>query len=77
MLLLSIAAISLLAGILVCCGNGFFGSFAWLIWLPVSFLGFFLGLALIGFAFLMYLCKRVDQNVPQEEDSKFYRIVQI
>ena len=27
------------------------------------------------FAFVLYLCKRVDQSVPQEDDSKFYRIV--
>ena len=25
--------------------------------------------------FLLYLCRRVDQNVPQEEDNKFYRFV--
>lgn len=75
MLLLSVAAISLLAGVLICCGCGAFETLAWLLWLPVSFLGFFLLLLLAGFLFLLYLCKRVDQNVPQEKDSKFHRVV--
>ena len=75
MLLVSVAVISLLAGALVCLGCDAFLSQSWLWMLPVSFLGFFLLIALLCFLFLMYLCKRVDQNVPQEEDDKFYRIV--
>ena len=75
MLLLCVAAVSLLAGIGVCLGCRAFASLAWLWILPVSFLGFLLGLLLVLFLFLLYLCRRVDQNVPQEEDNKFYRFV--
>ena len=74
MLLISVAVISLVAGVLVCLGCGAFLTQSWLLLLPVSFLGFFLALLLLGFAILMVMCKRVDQNVPQEEDDKFYRI---
>ena len=75
MLLLSIAVLSLLGSVFVCASCGAFLSAAWAWMLPVSMLGFFLALALIGFAFVLYLCKRVDQSVPQEEDDKCYRIV--
>ena len=75
MLLISIAVISVLSGVLVGLGCDAFTTLAWLWMLPVSALGFFLLLAALGFAFLMYLCKRVDQNVPQEDDNRFYRIV--
>ena len=75
MLLLSIAALSLLGSVFVCASCGAFASAAWAWMLPVSALGFFLTLLLIGFLFVLYLCKRVDQSVPQEEDDKFYRVV--
>ena len=75
MLLLCIAVISLAAGAAVCFGCGAFATLAWLWLLPVSFLGVFLGLLAVCFAILMVMCKMVDQNVPQEDDNKFYRIV--
>ena len=75
MLLLCIAAISLAASTAVCLGCDAFVSLTWLWMLPVTALGFFLLLAALGFAFVLYLCKRVDQSVPQEDDNKFYRIV--
>ena len=75
MLLLCIAVISLAAGAAVCFGCGAFATLAWLWLLPVSFLGVFLGLLAVCFAILMVMCKLVDQNVPQEDDNKFYRIV--
>ena len=75
MLLSLIAAVSLLSGLGICCSCGAFSTLQWLWLLPVSFAGVFLGLALLGFLFLLYLCKRVDQDVPQEEDSRFYRVV--
>lgn len=75
MLLIAVAVISLLAGALVCLGCDAFLTQNWLWILPVSFFCFFLGLLLLGFGILMVMCKRVDQNVPQEEDDKFYRIV--
>ena len=75
MLLISVAVISLLAGVCICLSCDAFLSLAWLWVLPTSFLCFFLGLLLLGFGFLMIMCKRVDQSVPQEEDNKFYRWV--
>jgi len=75
MLLLSIAAVSLLAGVLICVSCGAFAAFSWLWMLPLVTMGFFLALLLAGFVFLLYLCKRVDQTKPQEEDDRFYRLV--
>ena len=75
MLLISVAVLAAVAGVIVCLGCDAFLSLAWLWMLPVSFLGFFLGLLLLGFLGLLYMCHRVDQNVPQEEDNRFYRIV--
>lgn len=75
MLLISIAAIAFILGTLVCLGCDAFLTSVWFWLLPLSTLGFFLLLALLGFLFLLHLCKRVDQNIPQEDDDKFYRIV--
>lgn len=75
MLLTSIAVLAAIAGMLTCLNCGAFATLAWLWVLPVSFLGVFLGLLLVGFLILLYMCHRVDQNVPQEEDNKFYRFV--
>ena len=75
MLLISIAVLAVGAGALTCGCCDAFATNAWYWLLPVSALGYFLLLALAGFLFLMYLCKRVDQSVPQEEDNRFYRIV--
>ena len=44
------------------------------LWLALAaFLGAFLLQALLVFLFLLYLCSRVDQNVPQEQDDPLYR----
>ena len=75
MLLISIAAIAFILGTLVCLGCDAFLTSVWFWLLPLSTLSFFLLLALAGFLFLLYLCKRVDQTQPQEDDDKFYRIV--
>ena len=75
MLIGGISAISLLVSLAVCLGTGAFGGGSWIWLLPVTFAGSFLALALAAFLFLMYLCKRVDQSVPQEEDDKLYRVV--
>ena len=74
MLIGAFSAISLLVAVLVCVCGGASG-LGWLWALPVSFLGCFLILVLAAFLFLMILCKRVDQSVPQEEDDKLYRVV--
>ena len=45
----------------------------WLI--PVSFLLVFLGLVVLAFLFLWFICAIVDPNKPQKHDSRFYRTV--
>ncbi len=75
MLLGVISALSLASGLAVCAGLDAFAGFAWLWILPLTFLGTFLLLVGIGFGFLLILCRRVDQNVPQEDDDPLYRIV--
>ena len=75
MLLGAISALSLVSGLAVCFGAGAFGGLSWLWLLPLTFLGTFLILTGIGFAFLLILCRRVDQSVPQEQDDRLYRIV--
>ena len=75
MLLGIILLISAAAAVLVCWLSEAFAGLAWLWLLPVSFLGFVLVLALAGFVFLLILCKRVDQSVPQEDDDPLYRKV--
>ncbi len=43
--------------------------------LPLLLIGFFLLFAALAFGFLWFVCTLVDYDKPQEEDSKFYRIV--
>ena len=75
MLLGTLVALSLIVGAAVCFGTGAFAASGWMWMLPAVALGCLLVLLGGAFGFLMYLCKRVDQDVPQEEDDKFYRIV--
>ena len=49
------------------------GAALWLV--PVWFLGLYLLLLLLAFGFLVFVCKLVDLEKPQEHDSKFYRAV--
>ena len=73
MLLGTIAVISaVLAGVITFFCGGFSGQ-GWLWMLPVSFLGCLLTQALAVFLYLLYLCAKVDQNVPQEDDDPHYR----
>ena len=56
--------------------GGFVGlDFLWK--LPVGFLGSFLILAVGYFLLLWLLCSLVDQEKPQQKDSKLYRILSI
>ena len=59
----------------ICVGAGSFESLAWLWMLPVLFAALWLGLTAAGFGVLMIALSRVDQDVPQEEDSRFFRTV--
>ena len=73
MLLGIVLALSLLIAGAVCLLTGGFTGLGWLWILPVSFLGAFIVLAALAFLFFWLMCKRVDINKPQENDSKFYR----
>ena len=75
MLLGVFAALSLIIGIAVCVGAGAFTGLAWLWMLPVTAVGCLLVLVLLAFLFLLFLCKRVNQDVPQEDDDPLYRKV--
>ena len=74
MLLSAFAALSVVIGVVVCLTTGAFAAASWMWILPVTAVGCLLMMLGLTFGFLMYLCKRVDQNVPQEEDDKLYRI---
>ncbi len=73
MLLAVILGISALISAAVSILSGAFASLAWLWVLPVSFAGSFLVLALAAFVFIWVLAKRVDMDVPQEQDDPLYR----
>jgi len=75
MLLGAFAALSLVLGVIICAAKGAFLSLTWLWLLPVTAVGCLLALVLLAFLFLLYLCSRVDQNVPQEDDDPLYRRV--
>ena len=75
MLLGAFAALSLIIGAKVCIAKGAFAGLTWLWLLPVTTLGCLLVLVGLMFGFLMILCKRVDQSVPQEDDDRLYRTV--
>ena len=67
------ATLSLIIGVAVCFIKNAFADMAWLWVLPVTAIGCLLGLMLLTFLFLMFLCSRVDQSIPQEDDDPLYR----
>ncbi len=70
------AFISVLAAVIsgaVCAGTGGFDSLRWLWQLPVGFTAGWLLLTAGAFGFFVAAVNRVDQEVPQEQDSPFYR----
>ena len=73
MLLGIVLTASLLIAALICLLTVGFASLSWLWILPLSFVSAFLVLAALAFLFFWLMCKRVDINKPQENDSKFYR----
>ena len=73
MLLNGIRLLSLLSALMICLMTGAFHSAFWLLILPAAYFGVYLILAALAFLFLIYLCRRVDLNVPQEQDDPFYR----
>ena len=54
---------------------GIFESYAWLWAYPLLSVGILLVEILLAFGYLMILCKRVNQEVEQEEDDSHYRWV--
>ena len=75
MLLGVFAALSLVVGVVACFAENAFAGITWLWLLPVTAIGCLLVLLGLAFGFLMILCRRVDQSVPQEEDDPLYRKV--
>lgn len=67
--------LSLLSAVGTALGCGAFGSLAWLWVLPVSFVGSFLGLAVLIFLIVCLMALVVKMDKPQEKDSSFYRWV--
>lgn len=75
MLIGGILLISAVIAALVCGISGSFASLAWLWVAPLSFVVSVLVLALAAFLYLVYLCSRVDQSIPQDGDDPLYRKV--
>lgn len=73
MLIGSFALVSLAASLGICCFTGSFDGSRWMWLLPASWFGLFALLCLVTFLYLLCLCRKVDQNVPQEEDDPHYR----
>lgn len=73
MLIGGISGLSAIFAVVLWGTNGGFEELARLWVLPVAFLGTFLVLGTLAFLFLWIMCILVDQNVPQEKDSPFYR----
>ena len=73
MLIGSFALISLAVSLGICHFTGSFGVSRWLWLLPAAAFGLFVLLCLAAFLYLLYLCKKVDQDVPQEGDDPHYR----
>ena len=73
MLLGVFAALSLIAGVVVCFAKNAFVGMTWLWLLPLTTIGCLLGLMLLAFLFLLFLCSRVNQDIPQEDDDPLYR----
>lgn len=73
MLLGGICVISILTAVFVCLCCGCFASLAWLWVLPLTLIGGFLVLLILAFLFLLIAIQIIRMDVPQEEDSPFYR----
>ena len=73
MLLGAITGLAAAVSAAVCALSGSFESMRWLWLLPVSFAAGWLVLTGLAFVVLLVAVNRVDQQIPQEEDSPFYR----
>ena len=68
-----VAVFSAIVSALICGLSGGFADLSWLWLLPVGWLGCFLGVILLVFLFVLFLCALVDLDKEQETDSKLYR----
>ena len=75
MLLGAILVLSVLLPLVGCFAGGAFLSLAWLWALPLGIVGTFLGLVLVAFLVLWISCLAVKTDVPQENDSRYYRLL--
>lgn len=75
MLLGAILVLSVLLPLLGCLTGGAFLSLTWLWALPVGMISTFLGLCLVAFLVLWISCLVVRTDVPQENDSPYYRFL--
>ncbi len=75
MLLWILAVIAAAAAGLVCLLSGAFQSLTWLWLLPVSFVGTYLGQALVIFLTLCVVEWFIDTSKPQEKDSPLHRFL--
>ena len=73
MLLGAITGLAALGSAAVCALSGSFESMRWLWLLPVSFAAGWIVLTGLAFVFVVVAVNRVDQQIPQEKDSPFYR----
>mgnify|MGYP003313102938 CR=1 FL=1 len=73
-----IGTVAVLAAILsavICVWIDSFAKVSWLWLFPLGWLGSFLGILLLAFAFVLILCAFVDLDKVQEKDNKLYRAV--
>ncbi len=70
-----IALMSVLVSVGISAGTGAFLDYSWLWALPLGFLGSFVGFLLLLLVFFLIVTAVVRLDVPQEEDSPFYRWV--
>ena len=75
MLIAGVAVLSALIAMLTGFSADAYSSLAWLWVLPAAFLCAFVLLAVLAFLVLLFLCKIVDLEKPQNDASRFYRVV--
>ena len=73
MLLGAITGLAALGSAVVCALSGSFENMRWLWLLPVSFAAGWIVLTGLAFVFVVVAVNQVDQQIPQEKDSPFYR----
>ncbi len=75
MLIIGVAALSALISVLSTVAKDAFSSLDWLWMLPATFVAMFVLLGILAFLFLLLMCLIVDMEKPQEEASRFYRVL--